>query len=145
MRTLSKSPIGQQQPTSSTCVPTCIAMALGLGSSLVIHEMELMGFNLVEGITPRQEQLYLLTQGIGYERMLNQGLGLPDGSYLCEVPSLNLTGIFHCVFLFIEEGEPQVFDPNDGKVGKDWYPSDGFSSLPIMAFTKLDDFGDLRQ
>jgi len=142
---LTDTPILQNQPCATSCVPTSIAMATGQPVAEVIGYMQdALGFDVSKGLLSRQEYLYLTLMGIGYETfMARAGVGVMDGHYLAQVASLNKTRYTHCVFVHIKDCEATVFDPNNGKEGLAYYAYDGFNACPVLTFTKLDDFKDL--
>jgi hypothetical protein len=121
-------------------------MAFGIPASEVIEEMEALGINLHNGCAERDEAYYLSTKGIGREKFMNRGHGLPVGHYLVEVPSLNICKMTHCVLMLVQKGEMTVFDPNKHREGVKFH--DIFSaengSLEVLSFTQLDDFSDLK-
>jgi len=141
---LTDTPILQNQPCSTSCVPTALAMAFGCTPQEIIDQMAAVGISVEKGLKSRQEYFYLTQIGVGYETfMARAGVGVIDGHYLAQVASLNKTGYTHCVFIHIKDYEATIFDPNNGKEGLAYYPYDGFGDCPVLTFTKLDDFSDL--
>ena len=143
--TLTENPVHQQQPCPMSCVPTCLAMAFGFEPEEIIADMAKLGIDIGEGMTDRAERFYLSHKKIGSERFLNsEGFGLLPGHYLAQVPSINITGFTHCVYLYIDSSyEMASFDPNMGKKGSAFYNPDLPCQLPIISATRLDDFSDL--
>jgi len=140
---LTKNPQQEQQPCSMSCVPTCLAMAFGVGPQQVVDDMTQIGIHITTGLDRRQECFYLSRKGIGSQRFLNcDGIGLLQGHYLIEVPSLNRVRVVHCLYMHINDYGPTVFDPNKGR-GVVAYDTSSVSALPIISVTKLDDFSDL--
>lgn len=144
---LCDSPKLQQQPSGSTCVPTCLAMAFDIDVHDIIHDMEEFGIDVDDGLDDREENWYLVHVGIGWSTFANmRGIGLAEGIYLTTVPSLNVTNYTHCVLVVAKWNEDNiaevsVLDPNNGVPGMKYY--DDFYTLPAISFTKLDDFRDL--
>tara|TARA_R110002072_G_scaffold273116_2_gene433456 strand:- start:990 stop:1469 length:480 start_codon:yes stop_codon:yes gene_type:complete len=142
---LTKNPVHHQQPCSMSCVPTCLAMAFDVEPEEIIDDMAEMGIDISNGMTSRAEHFYLSRKGIGSERFLNNGcVGLLSGHYLAQVPSLNVTGFTHCVYLYIDSSyEMTALDPNMGKKGLAFYSSLLPRRLNMISATRLDDFSDL--
>ena len=142
---LTENPVHMQQPCPMSCVPSCLAMAFGVTPEEIIADMAKLGIDISKGMTDRAEHFYLSRKGIGSERLLNSGgVGLLPGHYLAQVPSLNVTGFTHCVYLYIDNSyEMTAFDPNMGKKGLAFYSPDLPRRLPMISTTRLDDFSDL--
>ena len=142
---LTKNPVHHQQPCKMSCVPTCLAMAFGVKPKEIIADMAELGIGISRGVTDRVEQFYLSRKGIGIERFLNsEGVGLLPGHYLAQVPSLNVTGFTHCVYLYIDSSyEMTALDPNMGKIGLAFYSPLLPRRLNMISAARLDDFSDL--
>lgn len=142
---LTTKPEHQKQPCPVSCVPTCLAMALGEPVADILKEFEQLNINISDGVYPRELYYFLTYNVIGYERFLNTGLGLPSGSYLADVCSLAKVNMMHCVLVHVTaDYEVFVFDPNEGRIAAKYYARDSFNKLPAMSFTRLDDFSDIR-
>lgn len=138
----------QTQPTSTTCVPTCIAMAIGEPVFKVISEIKDLGIDISEGMTDRQISYYLGTKGISIDPYITrESCGLLLGSYLICTPSLNILGGLHCVLAIIREDDDghycNIYDPNELKDGKKYYKY--WEDLPLCTIIALDDFRDLKE
>lgn len=137
----------QQQPDDSSCVPTCIAMALGLPVIVVINEMKQHGlYRDGTGCHEWQVQLYLMIYNIGTSCILNQeGFSLNYGLYLASVNSLNHIKKNHSILVRVydnEEGRTcvSIYDPNNGREGKEFYGIDDWESCQIQNVTYLNDY-----
>jgi hypothetical protein len=136
----------QSQPDDMTCWPTCLAMALGVSVKYVLEAMEARGLKFYAGMKQRDISFFLCCLGIGAKTFPNIGHGVSPGLYICEVPSLNVTGYTHAVLLKISEHfEPFIYDPNTGREGKALYCIESYFQAPIISYTELDDFSDYVQ
>jgi hypothetical protein len=103
----------QQQPTTSTCVQTCLAMALNVPVALVIERY---------GANPmNQRELIAALGDCGFVwNQLMTGELVHRGWYFAVVPSLNRRGGMHQVLLYhtMEEGM-RVLDPAIGERYRD--------------------------
>ena len=137
---LTQNPELQNQPCGHSCVPTCIAMALDIPVDKVLKEMADLGLDVSKGTNDFYIMKYLVRHNIAVETFMNRGLGLGDGHYFFNVNSLNRMGLNHCVFVYIKNLEPKVYDPNNGKEGKKFYDIDDFTSMPSSRISRLIDF-----
>jgi len=105
--------IRQQQPSSITCVQTCLAMALSVDVARVIAVFGAAAMN--------QEQLTsaLTRCGVSWNQFIH-GTPIFDGWYFAVVPSLNNRGGNHQILIHLHGGMT-VFDPS----GATRYRTDG--------------------
>jgi hypothetical protein len=119
-------------------------MAVGVRPQVILDIVKGLGMDYSKGLTGEQTEYLLVTMGLGsYSIPSTPGIYLTDGHYLVSVPSLNTKGAMHCILVHIENFEPNIFDPNTGKEGKETYYL--WEDLNISGLTKLDDFRDLRK
>lgn len=141
--TLTDSPEQQIQPCWSSCVPTSIAMALGVDVTVILNKIEELGLDYSNGLKDEAIAFLLVFLGIGSTTFLPTGVALLDGHYLAQVTSLNKIGYTHCVFLHIEDRVATIYDPNNGR-GDELAYYDDFEETPILSITKLDDFKEYK-
>ena len=114
----------QQQPTPVCCTATCVAMAIGV-------PIADLGVTLNDSYDLTDFGVFLAERGI-WLRYLDRGARFCSGSlYLLSVRSLNKIGVDHAVLLDTRQcscDEPdgwcrdwRVYDPNEGREGKDFY------------------------
>ena len=108
----------QIQPTSESCLATCVAMAV----NVPIKEL---GVDLEKSYEPEEFGPWLAERGI-WLRMAELGEDFKTGLYLVGVLSLNDMASMHSILLDTRGGTHLLFDPNKGREGKKHY-------------TKLDD------
>ena len=110
----------QQQPTSESCLPTCVAMSMGL-------KVEDLGVPLDRGHAPYEFGVWYAERGVWLRKLpITDGFAepfIPGYLYLLEVRSLNDVGIDHAILLDMRDGTSRIFDPNTGRPGKRRYES----------------------
>ena len=104
----------QKQPNATTCVQTCLAMLLNEPVEKVIA---LAGD---EGMSTLETYAFLERCGFTWNAMLLPSL-IWDGIYIVTVPSLNLDARNHAILIETEKGMAKAYDPNNGKLGKQYY------------------------
>ena len=142
MYKLTDSPVLQQQPCGTSCVPTSIAMTLGVPVQEILDKLHDMGLSYSKGLHHEETMYLLVSLGIGDLLIPHVGISLLDGHYLVGVPSLNITGGTHCVFVHIHNSIPTIYDPNTGKSDSKDYVS--WEKLHMVSLTKLYDFREYR-
>ena len=112
----------QQQPNSRSCVPTCIAMALGV-------PVDQLGVPLDRGYTPEEFGPFLAERGVWLRMMVfmnGRGEGFEKGGvYLLGVRSLNDLEADHALLVDYRGDKPKLFDPNRGRPDKYFYSTVG--------------------
>lgn len=100
----------QQQPTSVTCVHTCLAMALGVPVAEIIARAGHSALNTFKLCA-------VLTQcGVTHDLMAFGTLGIFQGWHFATVPSLNRRGGFHQVLIrWHDDDGLSVLDPAIGE------------------------------
>lgn len=111
----------QTQPTSNSCMSTCVAMMLDLPATVVIekhHEnvYELQDKDVSEVL---EEEGFVIDKAVAGMHSLYQG-----NLYFLTVPSLNATGGFHQVIVDFRKEDIKVYDPAKGRIGKRYYSRD---------------------
>lgn len=109
----------QQQPDATSCVCTCIAMLINKPASDIIAEFH---DDYMEGNVSVEN--YLALWNISALPMLTTDWRKKDGGlYLVVAPSLNIKSLTHQLILDWRDVKagPVVFDPNQGKTGKEYY------------------------
>jgi len=141
-RRLVNEPIHQMQPDESSCVLTCIAMALGLDVLTVLRDVRDLGLGWKNG-TDYQQMAYILGEyGVGCVPIQVEGTGIIAGSYICNVASLNRLGQSHAIFMHRDEqGGIRIFDPQNGRHDRAYYSM--FEETPMTGLARLDDYFDL--
>lgn len=115
----------QQQPTSVTCVSTCLAMILGVDAEKVVREFHDKYYNAGEGKLKVTD--YLKASSVPFTLCNFESLPREDGVYLVTVPSLNIKAGTHqilwCMQSAQEEGYfyQRILDPCTGREGKMYY------------------------
>lgn len=106
------------QPTSDTCVSTCLAMVLDAPVNQTISEFHEHYKNGI--MTPAS---YLRTKRLACREHLVDDLVVDWGDiYITVVPSLNLAATLHTVVIDLrDEDNPIVIDPNKCKPGEKYY------------------------
>tara|TARA_R110002020_G_scaffold135586_1_gene302798 strand:- start:533 stop:988 length:456 start_codon:yes stop_codon:yes gene_type:complete len=141
--TLAKTPSQLRQRSTLDCVPTCIAMALGVPQALV--DKHATGLD-VEGGYNRRDTLCVLTRlGVhGTAWHTTGGQTLPAGHYLFGTvyAKQNLALAYHCVLLVVRApfGNAAIYDPRYGLAAP---VSSSLELPPAIELLKLDDFADL--
>ena len=119
-----------RQPTSSTCVHTCIAMVSGKSVAVVRKDAaEMFGPGAESRGMGLQHEFAMLTRyKVDYNYILFGQLRFP-GLYMASVPSLNLEGRMHRVVIDMrydyeaDDYNREVLDPQKG-TGKRYYEFD---------------------
>lgn len=105
------------QINDETCMSACLAMLTGIPIEQVIKEFHADYFR---GKVTAYE--YLKQKGIGSRKFWVEERGLSWGClYLLAVPSLNKKGILHSILAQTTSDGLQIFDPQQGRYGKDYY------------------------
>lgn len=121
----------QKQPTDTSCVHTCLAMALDVDVTEVMafadrHHLFCGGMSTCETLAFLMECRMIHTQ-------LSRNAFTVDGLYLLTVPSLNIEGGKHAVLVRAEDfKEEEIWDPNRGRKGKKYYVPYGTARGPLQ-------------
>jgi hypothetical protein len=113
-------------------------MALGVRPQTIIDKVKGLGIDLSNGLTVEDTMYLTVSLGLGTMEIPSKDIGLLDGHYLVEVPSLNTLGLLHCIFVHIQGGIPDMYDPNKDKEGRNVYLI--WEDTSILSLTKLYDF-----
>ncbi len=115
------------QPTDTSCTHAVLAMALGVDVLDVIKE-------LGDPISNETAIAWLVRHDILPIPCDTNLHAFPlDGYYWVSVSSLNVLGTAHAVLVATTGDGFMVYDPNNGKKGKTFYPLDALSGgYPIM-------------
>ena len=105
----------QTQPTSMSCIATCMAMLVDRPAHFVDQEFSL---DYMSGV--RDVPMFLAEYGSRCIPWLSAGIHqFTEGKlYLATVPSLQLPGLFHQIIIDTRFGELEVYDPTKGYDGK---------------------------
>jgi hypothetical protein len=139
---LTDSPVLQQQACATSCVPTSIAIALGVPVQDILDKLHELGVSYSSGLDHLETKYLLVSLGIGDLLIPHMDISVLDGHYLVGVPSLNKMGSLHCVFVHVYNGIATVYDPNTGKDGKESYLY--WDTISMISFTKLYDFREYK-
>ncbi len=109
----------QMQPTSTSCVSTCLAMILGEPAENVIDEFHgryVNDFDVPEGKL-LEERGYDVKYHLTCERYFESGR-----VYCLGVPSLNIVGGMHAVVFDYRDPDNMILlDPNEGYPDRKYY------------------------
>lgn len=124
-----------QQPTPYTCVHACLAMVTG---KPVEYFIERFGDH---GLSWHEETVALVEHKIfpePFTHMCDDRFPIV-GNYFITTASLNLVGSTHRVLLSVTPDDHHLYDPNEGKDGKEWYNTRDVNSgkMRIMEVTYL--------
>lgn len=139
----------QSQPTCTSCMYTCIAMAIGVDALEVTELAESTGYGRNDG----RMQAFLLQHYnlAGFEASLPPvGYGFRPNLYMMEVLSKTSNSCTHCILVDLRHEDAAgilVFDPQVGNVETDkcYLSWDDIMDLGIISTTALDDFKDFNQ
>lgn len=107
------------QPTSGSCVPTCLAMIMGLPDPQPVIDRYGESFSMEETIRIMSECRIFFTLQAMPTLVL-------DGWYKLGVPSLNIPAANHSILARVEELRiVEVLDPCRGREGKLFYAEPG--------------------
>ena len=113
-----------QQPSSVTCVHSCVSMITGIP---VEDYVKRFGDH---ALSCHEEYTALIETKI-FPIAVADSSPHPfpvHGVYLISTPSLNIAGSLHRVVVETSEGDYKVYDPNEGKEGKQVYKSEDVMS-----------------
>lgn len=120
----------QQQITSSSCVPACIAMITGVDQQLIIDEMK--KYNDSSGGTKQEFRQWVRMGYLPRQLSFSEGLHSLWGKVaLATVPSLNIEGGLHRIVIDLQGENIKVYDPNEGKENKKVH------TWPLRTYTEL--------
>jgi len=139
---LDLNPKAQQQPCWSSCVPTSIAMAVGVPVQEILDRLEALSLDYSNGLTTPECEYLLVDMGLGSHTYLAEGLGMLDGHYLAQVLSRNKIGYTHCIFIHVIDQQAAIFDPNEGRDGMNYYKE--LAGTPLISLTRLNDFREYK-
>lgn len=113
-----------QQPTNNSCVSACIAMVTGMPIEQVMEEFhdkycthEIDVYN------------YLVQKGFLVRIANSVDLIMENRLYIVHVASVNAPAVLHEIVVDTRNEDLVVYDPNDGKEGKEIYVSHTLKEL----------------
>lgn len=134
---MSKIPVRHvQQPTAHTCVHACLSMVTGIPVQDLIAR-----FGDV-GMTDEDKATVLCEEGILPVDVPNMGGAMHPlpyaGTYMLSVPSLNIQGRGHSIVCTLDaEGDWALYDPNEGREGKQFYTRHGLMAGEVKHYTAI--------
>lgn len=106
----------RSQPNDRSCVHTCLAMLFEVTVEDLIERFGNHGLSFDEkAVVMVEHQVFPVITTTERHPLREPGI------YFVGCGSLNHPGKMHCVLVEVKDGEYHVYDPNEGRDGKDCY------------------------
>lgn len=121
MKALEVTPL--QQPNDVTCVHTCLAMLFDVTVDELMERFGYHGLSFDEKATVLVENKVFPVITTTERHPLRE-----EGVYFVGTGSLNHPGKMHCVLVKVKDAKYHVYDPNQGREGKQAYVAEDIVS-----------------